>query len=297
MIYTLTLSPSIDYYVKVKNLKLGEINRTNNEFIKIGGKGINVSFILKELNIPSTQVICTAGFTGDEIKQQLNNHNLNYIDIKVDGYNRINVKVLSQEETAINGNSLILNINHIENIIEKLNQLDENDMLVISGSVPSSLNLNAYEYILNKINTKKIKVIVDTEKELQSTLKYHPYLIKPNLDELEKAVNKKLETIDDIYCAACSLIEQGAKNALVSLGDKGLIYVNSNLEYIYKEAKETTVVDTTGAGDSLLAGFIGGLELGYDINKSLDLGLACATATVGNVGLGNIEQINKLLKK
>lgn len=297
MIYTLTLSPSIDYYVLLDNLKIGKINRSQTEYLRVGGKGINVSKVLKELGIESIPVLLTAGFTKEKILEDLNNFKFNYYNIEVNGINRINVKIQAEEETAINTNGLFINDVHIDLIVNYLKRLSKGDYLVISGSIPSGVRRDVYEYIISKIDYENLNIIVDAEKDLLlNTLKYKPFLVKPNKEELEQLCNKKLKSIDDIYNEGCKLINLGAQNVIVSLGAMGLIYIDSNFEKIYLPSIDVNVISTVGAGDSLIAGFLAGQSLNKEIIDSLKLGLASACATVESAYLARKDDINRKLK-
>lgn len=297
MIYTLTLSPSIDYYLILDELKKGHINRSQTEYIRIGGKGINVSKVLKELEVESIPVLLTAGFTKDKIIEDLENHKFNYHSIEVNGINRINVKIQAKEETAINTNGLFISDYHINQIVDYFNILTKNDYLVISGSIPNGVRRDVYEYIISKLDYENINIIVDAEKDLLlNTLKYKPFLVKPNKEELEQLCNKKLKSIDEIYNEGCKLIKLGAKNVIISLGDMGLLYISSNLEKVYLNSIDVNVISTVGAGDSLIAGFIAGHSSNKEINECLKLGLACATATVESMYLATKREIDKKFK-
>ena len=298
MIYTLTLSPSIDYYVILNNLIKGTTNRSKTEYVRVGGKGINVSKILKELNVESIPVIFTAGFTKDKILEDLNNSKLNYHEICVGGMNRINIKISASEETSINTNGLYINDDQINELLENLKNLHDGDYLVLSGSIPNGVDKMVYRKIVSAVADKDIKIIVDAEKELLlSTLDYKPYLIKPNLEELEGIAGKALFTKDDIYKEACKLIEKGAQNVLVSLGDKGLMFIQNDLSRIYLPSLDVNVINTTGAGDSLVAGVLAGIVQNYNLTDTLNLGLACACATVESGHLANRYFIDQKLKE
>ena len=297
MIYTLTLSPSIDYYLILDELKKGHINRSQTEYIRIGGKGINVSKVLKELEVESIPVLLTAGFTKDKIIEDLENHKFNYHSIEVNGINRINVKIQAKEETAIYTNGLFISDYHINQIVDYFNILTKNDYLVISGSIPNGVRRDVYEYIISKLDYENINIIVDAEKDLLlNTLKYKPFLVKPNKEELEQLCNKKLKSIDEIYNEGCKLIKLGAKNVIISLGDMGLLYISSNLEKVYLNSIDVNIISTVGAGDSLIAGFIAGHSSNKEINECLKLGLACATATVESMYLATKREFDKKIK-
>ncbi|MBQ4570592.1 MAG: 1-phosphofructokinase family hexose kinase [Bacilli bacterium] len=297
MIYTLTLSPSIDYYVLLDNLKIGKINRSKTEYLRVGGKGINVSKVLKELEIESIPVLLTAGFTKDKILEDLDNYKFNYYNIEVNGINRINVKIQAEEETAINTNGLFINDSHIDLIVDYLKRLTKDDYLVISGSIPSGVRRDVYEYIISKLDYCNLNIVVDAEKDLLlNTLKYKPFLVKPNKEELEQLCNKKLKSINDIYNEGCKLIKLGAKNVIVSLGEMGLLYISSSLEKIYLPSIDVNVISTVGAGDSLIAGFLAGHSLNKETIDCLKLGLASACATVESAYLARKDDINRKLK-
>ena len=257
MIYTLTFSPSIDYIINIDNVKIGDINRSKNDKFLPGGKGINVSIILSKLNRKSIAMGFLGGFSGNFIKDELDKLNIENDFINIDGISRINVKIEGNKETAINGSSPNISKDDINKLIIKLNKLQENDVLIISGNVPECVNIDVFNNILNDLHKKNVELIVDNKNEiLMESLKYQPLLVKPNKEELEETFNVKLENDEDIIKYAYYLKEQGAKNVIVSLGDKGAILIDNN-NNVYKEnAKIGKVINTVGAGDALVAGFI-----------------------------------------
>lgn len=301
MIYTLTVSPSLDYTNYIDDFDKNKINRANISKFILGGKGINVSQVLKTLGEDSIVLGFKAGFTGDYLQNLLNQKNIKNDLIEVEGFTRINVKVISNCETAINTNTLTINNHHLQLLISKIKQvITDGDYLIISGSIPQNISQDYYENIIKELDDN-INIVVDAEKELLvNTLKYKPFLIKPNREELEQIFNKKINNLDDaIYCAKI-LQQQGAKNVIVSLDSDGALLVDqSNNEYFIKNI-EGEKVNSVGAGDSLIAGFIYGVNKGLSMRESLLLGVACGNATTFSEGLGNkssIYQILELLKE
>ena len=294
MIYTITFNPALDYIMNTGDINLGKTNRSNFEEIVYGGKGINVSVMLSNLGVENTAIAFAAGFTGKELERALKSKNINtdFIYIK-NGLTRINVK-LPFVDTEINASGPEIDFEALNEFYQKLNVLKDDDILVLAGSIPKTLPENIYEEIMEKLQNKNIKIIVDAEGTLLlNTLKYKPFLIKPNIDELSAIFNKKLENEDDIIKAAKALIEKGAKNVIVSMGDKGAYLVSENGE-IYKEnAHKITVASAVGAGDSMVAGFIKGIET--SLKYALKLGSAAGAATASVNGIADGEKVLELL--
>ncbi|WP_278682841.1 1-phosphofructokinase [Paraclostridium bifermentans] len=297
MIYTVTLNPSIDYVVKLDDLKTGEVNRTNEEYVYPGGKGINVSLILNELGYNNKALGFVSGFTGAYIKDTLRHKGLeeDFINLE-NGFTRINVKVKSSNETEINGQGPIINEMALNELYTKLDKLEENDVLVLAGSIPNTLDSSLYENIMKRLENKNIKIVVDATKDLlMNVLKHKPFLIKPNNHELEELFNVKLENIDDIIVYANKLKEMGAKNVLVSMGKDGALLISENGEIFISNVANGEVKNSVGAGDSMVAGFIAGyLELN-SYEKALQLGAASGGATAFSNDLANRDYIYKLV--
>ncbi len=281
MIYTLTFSPSIDYIINIDNLIIGDINRSKNDKFLPGGKGINVSIILSKLNRKSIAMGFLGGFSGNFIKDELDKLNIENDFINIDGISRINVKIEGNKETAINGSSPNISKDDINKLIIKLNKLKENDVLIISGNVPDCVSVDVFNNILNDLHKKNVEIIVDNKNEiLMESLKYHPLLVKPNKEELEETFNVRLDNDEDIIKYAHYLKEQGAKNVIVSLGDKGAILVDNN-NNVYKEnAKVGKVINTVGAGDALVAGFIDEYLRSKDAFKAFKFGIDCSNKKI-----------------
>ena len=298
MIYTVTFSPAVDYVVEVPQLKLGEINRTKKERVSPGGKGINVSTVLANLGQHSVATGFIAGFTGQYIKDELYRRNIKANFIDVDGLTRINVKIKGHEETAVNGQGPHIGHREIEKLIRRLEQLNSEDLLVISGSIPASLPNNIYELILDRIEDNGVTIIIDTTKDiLLNTLRYKPFLVKPNKEELEEIFNVKINSDEELIENAKKLLQKGAQNVIVSLGGDGALLVGHNIEPIIRKAPQGKVVNTVGAGDSLIAGFIDEYVTSGDIRKAFKKGIAAGSATAFSETLATREEIETLYRK
>lgn len=297
MIYTVTLNPSIDYVIKLDNLKNGEVNRTKEEYVYPGGKGINVSLILKELGYKSRALGFVSGFTGAYIKDTLINTGLeeDFINLE-NGFTRINVKVKSNEETEINGQGPNIDDESLNKLYEKLDSLKENDILVLAGSIPKTLDSSLYENIMKRLANKNVKIVVDATKDLlMNVLKHKPFLIKPNNYELEELFNVKLNGIDDIITYAKKLKEMGAKNVLVSMGKDGALLINEDEKVLISNVAKGEVKNSVGAGDSMVAGFIAGYLNSNNYEEALKLGAASGGATAFSNDLATKEDIYKLI--
>lgn len=295
MIYTITLNPALDYIIAIKKLQLNEINTSQDEHILPGGKGINVSIILKRLEVDSIALGFISGFTGEEIKRLVEAEKIktDFINLK-SGNSRINVKILEEEkETAINSKGPVVNNKSIKELYQKLDILEKDDILVLSGSTPKGIDESIYEKICEKIKEKNIKIVVDSTKGLLlSTLKYKPFLIKPNHHELGEIFNTEITNKDEALEYAKILQQQGARNVLVSMGGKGSVLLDENRETYKKDViKNKNVINTVGAGDSMVAGFLAGYLKYQNYEDALKLGIASATATVNDVFLGTKEKI------
>lgn len=297
MIYTVTLNPSIDYVIKLDNLKNGEVNRTKEEYVYPGGKGINVSLILKELGYKSRALGFVSGFTGAYIKDTLINKGLeeDFINLE-NGFTRINVKVKSNEETEINGQGPNIDDESLNKLYEKLDSLKENDILVLAGSIPKTIDSSLYENIMKRLANKNVKIVVDATKDLlMNVLKHKPFLIKPNNHELEELFNVKLNGIDDIITYAKKLKEMGAKNVLVSMGKDGALLINEDEKVLISNVAKGEVKNSVGAGDSMVAGFIAGYLNSNNYEEALKLGAASGGATAFSNDLATKEDIYKLI--
>lgn len=295
MIYTVTFNPSLDYYVKVNNLKSGIVNRTSTEYITVGGKGLNVSLALKELGNPSYALGFVAGFTGRAIDEKVSALGLEHEFLEVEGQSRINVKIKSTTETDINGTGALVTEDDVARLTKRLKALlKDGDWLIICGSVPPPLDDKTYENLLKKIKTvKNINVVVDAcGGLLTNTLKYRPFLIKPNIFELSEIFGlKTLPNTKEIAACARTLQKQGARNVIVSMGSDGAVMVTETDQALYVRAARGQLVNSVGAGDSMIAGFIHEYLASGNYFSALNFATAAGSACAFTQHLATREQI------
>lgn len=298
-IRTLTLSPALDYAVSVTpSLKLGDINRTSKEEFSAGGKGINVSIVLKRLGYPSIALGFLSGFTGDYIEKLLKDEKLDTDFVHTKGITRINVKIEGEEETAINGKGPSVTNEELEMLVSRLKKMEDGDVLVMSGQIPPTLPSDTYEKILEGIYDKKVLTIVDsTGKLLTDSLKYHPFLIKPNVDELSEIFNKKISNDDEIIFYCKELQKLGARNVLISKGGNGALLLTEEGKSYSKSAMNGKVISTVGSGDSMVAGFLAGYLRYHDYEQALLLALSTGSATAFKKGLADKEDVDAIMTK
>ena len=299
MIYTVTFNPSLDYIVKVNNFKLGAVNRTTREDIYAGGKGINVSIVLSNLGYKSKALGFTAGFTGNEIERRVNEKGIDSEFIKLnEGLSRINVKMKSNEESEINGNGPNITKEALNKLFSKLNTLESGDILVLAGSIPSSLPSDIYEKIMAFLKDKNIKIVVDATKDLLlNVLKYNPFLIKPNNHELGEMFNVELKNDEEIIYYGKKLLDMGAENVLISMAGDGAIFLSKNGEVFKSGVPKGVVKNSVGAGDSMVAGFIAGYLKENDLNKAFKMGVATGSASAFSEELATKCEVENLLKQ
>ena len=299
MIYTITFNPALDYISQVNNFEVGKINRTQTEKILPGGKGLNVSTVLKNLGIESTALGFIAGFTGEELKKDIEQRGIKTDFIKVEkGLTRINVKISSKEETALNGNGPEVTEENIEQLLKKIDNIKSEDTVILAGNVTKCINNNIYEIICKKLEQNKVRFIVDATKELlMNVLKYKPFLIKPNKEELEETFKEKIETKEEIIEHAKKLQEIGAQNVLISLGGEGAILVTAENKEYFLNAPKGKVINTVGAGDSMVAGFVAGYERSGDYEYAFKVGIATGSASAFSMNLATAEEVANLLKE
>lgn len=299
MIYTVTLNPSIDYVVRLDSLVTGITNRTTSEEYYFGGKGINVSCVLAELDLESTAFGFVAGFTGDAIEKGIRNDKIITDFIRLEkGISRINVKIKANDETEINCQGPHIEESELLRLLNKVDRIKDGDTIVIAGNVPNTMPDDVYERILERIKGKKVRIVVDaTKKLLLNSLKYKPFLIKPNRQELSEIFETEISTEADIEKYAKELQKMGAQNVLISLGGDGAMLIDEFGEKHKQGVLKEKVVNTVGSGDSMVAGFIAGYEKEHSYPYALKLGSACGNATAFLSGLATKEKINELLKK
>lgn len=299
MIYTVTFNPSLDYIVRLDSFTAGEINRVNYEQVLGGGKGINVSIVLGNLGHESTALGFTAGFTGEEIKRQLDGFGVKHDFVQLpEGFTRINVKVKADKETEINGQGPDISEAKREELFEKLDTLSEGDTLVLAGSIPKTLPDDIYEKIMARLEGRGIRIIVDAEKKLLlNVLKYHPFLIKPNNHELGDMFGVKLTTDEEIITYAKKLQEKGAQNVLISMAGDGAILLTADGKHYKSPAPKGKLINSVGAGDSMVAGFITGyIESQGDFETAFHMGVATGSASAFSENLATRPEVEALLK-
>lgn len=299
MIYTVTFNPSLDYIVSVDDFKLGLTNRTSSELLLPGGKGINVSTILTNLGIESTALGFVAGFTGDEIIRKVEEIGVRSDFIRIgDGISRINVKLKSIDGTEINGMGPDISREKTEELMEKLDVLDEGDVLVLAGSIPVSMPDDIYSRILERLEGKGVTFIVDATGELlMKVLKYQPFLIKPNNHELGDIFKVNLETREEVVPYGRKLQAMGAKNVLISMAGEGAVLVAEDGSVYDVPAPEGVLVNAVGAGDSMVAGFTAGWMEEKDYRHAFYMGVAAGSASAFSEYLATKNEIMSLYQK
>ena len=296
MVYTITFNPAVDYVVHTDEIAVGGVNRTKSEEIYFGGKGINVSIVLSELGVKSRALGFVAGFTGDAIEKGVTQKGVETDFVHLEnGFSRINVKIKSKTETELNGQGPNIDDKDLNLLFEKLDKLSDGSTIVLAGSIPDSMPADIYEKILERLQNKNIKAVVDATKDLlMNVLKYKPFLIKPNNHELGEIFGKTLETTEEIEKYARKLKEMGAQNVLVSMAGDGALLLDENGKTHICGVCKGTVKNSVGAGDSMVAGFIAGSAQG-DYEYALKLGTAAGGATAFSDGLAKKALIDELL--
>ena len=300
MIYTVTFNPAIDYVVRLDApLEVGEVNRAGGEDCVLGGKGINVSGVLAQLDCPSVALGFVAGETGAWLERGLEKQGLETDFVHLEqGMTRINVKIKAGQETELNGAGPDIPESAVRQLEEQLDALNENDILILAGSIPRSLPQDTYERLLARLQGKGVRAVVDATRDLLvNVLQYRPFLIKPNNHELGEIVGRELKTDAEIIAAARALQEKGACNVLVSMAGDGAILVDETGKVHRIGCPRGKVVNSVGAGDSMVAGFVAGWMQTGSYDMALRLGTACGSATAFSLGLATREKIEELLKQ
>lgn len=299
MIYTVTFNPAIDYVVHADDMQVGAVNRSRQEEVYFGGKGINVSVVLHELGLASKALGFVAGFTGEAIEQGLRADGIETDFIHLEkGFSRINVKIKSGEETELNGQGPEIPEDKLRQLFDQLEQVQNGDTIILAGSIPASLPADVYEQILRHLSGKQVRAVVDATRDLLvNVLKYKPFLIKPNNFELGEIFGVPLkDDVDEIVRYAGKLQEMGARNVLVSMAGDGAVLLDENGGVHACGVCKGTVKNSVGAGDSMVAGFVAGCETG-DYDYALKLGTATGGATAFSEGLAKKELIAELLQQ
>ena len=298
MIYTVTFNPAIDYVVRLDApLEVGQVNRAKGEDCVLGGKGINVSGVLAQLGHKSVALGFVAGETGAWLERGLAAQGIATDFIRLEqGMTRINVKIKAGQETELNGAGPDIPERAMQQLEEKLDALNENDILILAGSIPQSLAQDTYERLLARLDGKGVRCVVDATRDLLvNVLQYHPFLIKPNNHELGEIVGRELATDEEIIAAAHTLQAKGARNVLVSMAGDGALLVDESGEVHRIGCPKGRVVNSVGAGDSMVAGFVAGWLQSGSYTQALRLGTACGSATAFSLGLATKEKIDELL--
>lgn len=297
MIYTVTLNPSIDYIVRLDTVEVGQVNRMESDDKYAGGKGINVSRILKRLAIDNTATGFIGGFTGRFITEELEKEGISTAFVPVSQDTRINVKIKADQETEINGAGPVISEQELAALKDQLAHLTADDVVVFAGSAPSNLGNQVYKELLPIAKEAGAAIVCDFEGQtLLDSLEYQPLLVKPNNHELEAIFDVTLKTLDDIETYARKILEMGAQNALISMAGDGALLVTENAAYFAKPIKGQ-VKNSVGAGDSMVAGFTGELVKSGDALEALKWGVACGTATTFSDDLASIDFIKETYEK
>lgn len=299
MIYTITFNPALDYIVKMDEFNLGHVNRSNNEFVYAGGKGINVSIVLNNLEVKSKALGFIAGFTGDEIERRVREFGCDTDFIKLkEGMSRINVKIKADVESEINGGGPDISSEALEKLYAKLDTLTTGDILVLAGSIPKTMPTDIYERIMKRLQEKDVKFIVDTTGEsLLKVLKYNPFLIKPNHHELGELFGVKLNNKEEVIEYAKKLKDMGAQNVIISMAGDGAVLIDSNGGVTTSNVPKGVVKNSVGAGDSMVAGFIAGYLNSEKIEDGFKLGVATGSASAFSEGLATKDYVYELLEQ
>ncbi|AVQ40173.1 1-phosphofructokinase [Clostridium botulinum] len=299
MIYTITFNPALDYVVKVEDFKTGNLNRTSYEKIYAGGKGINVSIVLNNLDVENVALGYIAGFTGEEIERRVRSFGCktDFIRLK-NGMSRINVKLKSREESEINGTGPSINAEALDELFNKLDNLKEGDFLILAGSIPKTLPENIYETIMERLKEKNIRFVVDaTGKLLLKVLKYKPFLIKPNHHELSELFGVEIKNEEEIIDYGRKLQTMGAENVLISMAGDGAIFISSKGKVIKSGVPKGVLKNSVGAGDSMVAGFISGYLKNNNLEEAFKMGLATGSASAFSEGLASKEKVKEILNQ
>lgn len=299
MIYTVTLNPSLDYNVRVGSLKTGLVNRTEEEVMLPGGKGINVSLELHNLVVETTALGIVAGFTGEEIIRLVKKRGVRADFIYAGhGFSRINLKIHHGEDTEINGRGPMVGKEELAALYWRLDMIEEGDVLVLSGSVPAGLSESVYMDIVKYMEGKGVRIVVDATKNLLSmALSHHPFLIKPNHHELGEIMGVSIESRDEIVKYADRLREQGARNVLVSMAGAGALLISEDGEKLFGAAPKGEVVNAVGAGDAMVAGFLAGYLEKEDYAMALRTGIAAGSATAFETEFAGLEKVRELAEQ
>jgi 1-phosphofructokinase len=297
MIYTCTLNPSVDYIVEVNDFRIGELNRATYTAKFPGGKGINVSRVLKRLGVENTALGFIGGFTGAFIEHELSRENIQFDFVKVPGDTRINIKLKSGKETEINGQGPTIFPECEEELMKKIQALNKDDILVLAGSIPSSLSADFYKQIVKKAKEANVKVVVDTSgPALKQLIEYKPFFIKPNHKELGELFDTTISSKEDVIIYGRRLVELGVEHVIVSMAGNGALFFNQE-QTLFAEAPKGTVKNSVGAGDSMVAGFLAAYTSGQSIETAFAYSVATGSATAFSEDLCTKEKVEQLFSE
>lgn len=299
MIYTVTFNPSLDYIVSVDDFKVGLTNRTSSELILPGGKGLNVSTVLGNLGIENTALGFVAGFTGKEIVSRMKTAGVKSDFILLEnGISRINLKLKSIDGTEINGCGPEISEEAVERLMEKLDVLRKGDILVLAGSIPSSMPDDMYRRIMGRLNGREVMIVVDaTQDLLLNVLEYHPFLVKPNNHELGEIFQVELKTREEVIPYGKKLQEMGAVNVLVSMAGEGAVLIAGDGNIYRTPAPKGTLINGVGAGDSMVAGFLAGWIEKHDYKHAFYMGVSAGSASAFSELLATKEEIQEVYQQ
>ncbi|TYR80789.1 1-phosphofructokinase [Priestia megaterium] len=297
MIYTCTLNPSVDYIVHVVNFEEGELNRTTSEAKFPGGKGINVSRVLKRLNVENKALGFIAGFTGTYIEDYLKEEYIDVAFTRVKGDTRINIKMKTEVETEINGQGPEISAEAVQALFSQVEQMQEGDVFVLAGSIPKTLPHDIYEVLIKKAASRNVKAVVDVSgKTLLDVVKHKPFFIKPNHHELGELFDVEVNSIEDSVTYGRRLVEQGAENVIVSMAGDGALFINETGVY-QATVPKGVVKNSVGAGDSLVAGFLASYVKQGDLLEAFRTGVASGSATAFSLELCTLKEVEELLEQ
>lgn len=298
MYYTITLNPAIDMLTKVENFEFGKLNRTGESDYVIGGKGINISLLLNNIGKESKALGFIAGFTGYFIKEELKKKGIKSNFVETKGFTRINIKLTTEQETEINSQSSKVAKENIKEFFDTLEELSDNDTVFLSGNIIPGMDSDDFAAIAKKVREKGAKLVVDSNKDMVlDTLKYKPFIIKPNEFELGEMFGVKISNTEEIAKYAKKLQEMGAENVLVSRGSKGAILFTNEGDIFTANTAMGKVISTIAAGDSMLAMFVAKYDETGDYRLSLQYASAAGGATSFSAGVGKKKLIDELLSQ
>lgn len=299
MIYTVTFNPALDYLMEVDSLKIGQVQRSKKENLLPGGKGINVSIVLTNLEIPNIALGFKAGWVGEQIQKLLQKDKVQTEFYPLsEGNSRINVKIKGQEETAINADGPIISQEKLHILFDKMDQLQAGDFLILSGSIPISVPDDIYSRICQRVSGKNVNVVVDATGELLlQVLPFHPFLIKPNHMELGDIFGVSIHTVEEAIYYGKKLKQKGARQVLVSMGRRGAALIDEQDQAHYFPSVQGKKITSVGSGDSMVAGFVAGYLQSHDAKEALRLGIAAGAASTFSKELATKEEIMSRLSQ